>query len=254
MICTMNQADYIILMNSQQSNSEASHSLRKISNVVLLGGSSNEKMSSDLFLITQTLISKDEITSQLGSIPGIVDTSIVSLSQPVKTDELAQVRKVLGEMTWDASNLTDDELSMYLEDKRKGQWTFYLEPEGRKKENGLTRVRMKRLDEHPQYSAEWLKSSTSKSRSELDKRDLADEIEVREITIVTEEEDFEPPPPPVSLKQMTDVEIREWMFKNDTRIRNPDDITIKRTAEDIQLTILINGDEVTLIYKGEALM
>ena len=63
------------------------------------------------------------------------------------------------------------------------------------------------------------------------------------------EEPPPPPPPPTSLKQMTDIQIRHWMRKNDTRILKDEDIEIKRRSEEILITIMVDEGVETMIYK-----
>jgi hypothetical protein len=58
-----------------------------------------------------------------------------------------------------------------------------------------------------------------------------------------------PPPAPTNLKQMTDIQIRYWIRKNDVRILKDEDIEIKRTSGEILITIMVDGEVETVIYK-----
>lgn len=48
---------------------------------------------------------------------------------------------------------------------------------------------------------------------------------------------------------MTDTQIRHWMRQNDSRKLEDKDIEIKRTSEDVVITIRLNGVTESLQYK-----
>jgi hypothetical protein len=65
--------------------------------------------------------------------------------------------------------------------------------------------------------------------------------------------EVEPPPPPMpppkDLYQMTDAQITQWMRKNDSRNLKDKDIEVKRAFEEILITIKLDEQTETFIYK-----
>ena len=68
----------------------------------------------------------------------------------------------------------------------------------------------------------------------------------------TEEVEVEPPPPlppPKDLHFMTDAQITQWMQKNDSRNLKDEDIEVKRTSKEILITINLDEQTETFVYK-----
>ncbi|HEX8331328.1 MAG TPA: hypothetical protein VF622_01830, partial [Segetibacter sp.] len=61
--------------------------------------------------------------------------------------------------------------------------------------------------------------------------------------------DFEPPPPPADINKMTDTELKRWLLKKDPRNLKQEDIRIKRTPEEVWITIDFDGVTENFSYK-----
>ena len=116
-------------------------------------------------------------------------------------------------------------------------------------------MRIKRLKDHPQFSPDWLINSGGEKKEIHNEEQTFDDLETDEFVIemIEEVEEVEepqpPPPPPTNLEQMTDIQIRKWIRKNDARILHDEDIEIKRTSDEIFITIKFDGEAETVIYK-----
>jgi hypothetical protein len=102
------------------------------------------------------------------------------------------------------------------------------------------------LEDHPQYSPDWLKKIGPQKKGRQTGKQTLDDIETRTVLFEREEVEVEPPPPrppPKNLHQMTDAQITQWMRKNDSRNLKDEDIEVKRTSGEILITI--NFDEQT---------
>jgi hypothetical protein len=118
--------------------------------------------------------------------------------------------------------------------------------------NGPVKIYIKRLEDHPEYSPDWLKKSNRKKKEGQDGEQSLADIETGMVLIVTEEKEVEPPPPPMpppkKLQQMTDAEIIQWMRKNDSRNLREEDMEVKRTSDEILITISLDETTETLVY------
>lgn len=213
-------------------------------------GSTTEDTGSHLFVVRENKKSTRELTAQLQAVPGISKVVVVALSQPVTEIELSKVRDLFAGLDWDASGVTDDLLSLFIDDKLRGQYTYYIDLGHQKNSGGTIPMHIKPLEEHPQFSPDWLKATGGTKEKRQDEEQLIDDIETSELMIEMEEEEEPepPPPPPKNLDQMTDTQIRDWLRKHDRRILSDEDIEIKRNSEEIFIKIIIDGEEETMIY------
>jgi hypothetical protein len=239
--------DYIISLKTSSDSGAALVLYEILRNVQVLCGSSNESINTRLYIIRAAEKSEQDIFKQLQAVTKIQDFSIVPLSVPINTEELKKVRKLFSGMNWDASNVSDKELSMYLADKLQGGWAYYIGTQHSGKGSMMPKMYVKRLEEHPEYSPDWSKfNDDRKNDINVDK---TVEIEYGETLIEVE---ITPPPPPhpspTNLAEMTDEKIRQWIRKSDERILRDDDIEVEHTAEKIFITLNINGEPETIIY------
>jgi ribosomal protein S3 len=58
-----------------------------------------------------------------------------------------------------------------------------------------------------------------------------------------------PPPPPHNLHQMTDAQIRQWIRKRVSHRLKNEDIEVKRTSEEILITIKLGEQTETIGYR-----
>ena len=248
----MTPAGYMISVTASASNRQVIPVVLKIAGRgQMFFGSTTEDISNHLFVIPDSEKSLQEITTELQAVPGFSKVAIVALSKPVNETELSEVRKLFTGLDWDTSDVTDDELSLFIDDKLLGQYTYYIDLDHKRIGRGTISMRIKRLEDHPEFSPDWLINSEGKKEGIQNEEQSCDNIETHEFVIemIEQEEVDPPPPPPTNLDQMTDIQIRKWIRKNEPRSLEDEDIEIKRSSEEILITIRVDGDAQTVIYK-----
>ena len=88
----------------------------------------------------------------------------------------------------DTAGVSDNELSLFIDTKLEGQYTYYIDPAFKRNERGLTNIRIKRVEDHPQFSPDWLKHASGEQPGD---GQIVEEIETIEVV-----RKGEPPPPP----------------------------------------------------------
>ena len=250
----MSPIGYIISISTSQNNTEDMRTVLKIAGQgQVLFGTSTEAQCTNLYATQAGKKSKQKLTTQLQAVPGFSKVNVVALSRSIKKTELSEVRKIFADLDWDSSSVSDDELSFFIVSKLKGQSIYYIDLGYKRIGKGPVKMSIKRLEEHPQYSPDWLKKSDRKKKDTQTGKQTHDYIETRTVLLKTEAVEVEPPPPPMpppkDLHQMTDVQITQWMRKNDTRNLKDEDIEVKRTSEEILITINLDEQTETFIYK-----
>ena len=252
----MKPIGYIISVSTSVSNTQVIPVVLKIAGRgQMIFGSTMEDISNHLFVIRDSEKSAQEITTELQAVPGFSKVAVVALSKPVNETEIAEVRKLFAGLDWDTSNVTDDELTLFIDDKLPGQYRYYIDLNHNRNGSGKIVMRIKRLEDHPQFTPDWLISNGGKKEELQSEKQSFDDIETHEIVFeMIEKEEIDPPPPPpppppANLDQMTDNEVRDWMKKNEALTLKGEDIEIKRTSEEIFITIKVEGETETLIYK-----
>jgi hypothetical protein len=162
-----------------------------------LFGTSNEVVSKTLWFIPKGRKNKEEVTIQLKAIPAIQQVSVVALSQPLGSTELAEIRELFNDFNLDAKDVSDDELSLFIDSKIQGKYSYYIDFDHKNTRWEKAKIHIKRLEDHPQFSPDWVKRENSITESDME-RDLSmDDIEVHTISFESSgEEEIEPPPPP----------------------------------------------------------
>ena len=240
---------YIISVTTSQNNPEDLLTVLKIAGQgQFILGTSTETLSTHLYAMAAGKKSRQELATQLQAVPGFSKVHVVALSKSIKKTELSEVRKIFDEFDWDSSSVSDDELSSFIVSKLKGQHTYYLDLDYKKRGKGAVKMYVKRLEEHPQYSPDWVKITDREKKATND----SDDIDTGTLLLVSEEKEVEPPPPPLpppkDLQQMTDAQIKKWMRDNDSRNLKNEDIEIKHTSENILITINHNEQTETFFY------
>jgi hypothetical protein len=157
-------------------------------------GFSNGIVHTELWIIPKGKSNSKDITNKLQTIPTIRSISVVALSNPVREQELLPVRELFTQIGWDSSSVSNDELSLFINAKLQGFYTYYIDYNSR--EEVPKKIQIKPIEEHPQFSPDWLVSAEH-TEEEIPDRDLTiDDLETYSFVIEEEEEDFEPPPPP----------------------------------------------------------
>src|SRR5688572_29512895 len=154
----MRPIGYIISVSTSQNNLEDLLTVLKIAGqgqVIL--GTSTETLSTQLYAIAAGKKSRQELATQLKAVPGFSKVHVVALSKSIKKTELSEVRKIFDEFDWDSSSVSDDELSSFIVSKLKGQHTYYLDLDYKKRGKGTVKNVVKGLEKQPEKSPELVK-------------------------------------------------------------------------------------------------
>ena len=144
---------------------------------------SNEAVSTDLRIIPKGKRNRQEVIIQLHAIPIISGVSIVVLSNPVKKNELIEVREMFAGVGWDASSVTHDALSLLINVKLQGQDTYYIDYAEREKRQ--VKIQITPIEEHPHFSLDWLNASDYTKDEIPDKELTIDDTEIRSVVVET---------------------------------------------------------------------
>lgn len=140
---------------------------------------SNESIKKELWIIPKRKKNKQEIIAQLNKVPGIFSISIVGLSKTLKETELLEVRELFNSIGWDASDVTDNDLSRFINAKLQGQYTYFVDYDHKKIGKQLLKIYIKPIEEHPDFSPDWLVKDDHKE--DIPDRELtSDDIEIRQ--------------------------------------------------------------------------
>jgi hypothetical protein len=155
-------------------------------------GFSNDATNTALWIIPRGRKNSQEVTTQLQKMPGILSVSVVTLSTPVQKNELTEVRSLFSQIGWDSSQVTDKALSVFINAKLQGQYTYYVDYDHRAKTP--IKIQIKPIEEHPHFSPDWLK--TNAYNEDEDRELTMDDLEIRSITLEMIEHEAESPPLP----------------------------------------------------------
>jgi hypothetical protein len=148
----------------------------------------------NLWIIPKGKGSRQEVITKLQAVPAIGSVSVVALSNPVQQTELAAIRQLFTDIGWDASGVSDDALSEFMNAILKGQNRFYIDYNRREKTP--VRIQIKPIEEHPLFSPDWLNAGITTDDEEPDREYTPDDFEIRNIIIEKRVEVLLPPPPP----------------------------------------------------------
>jgi hypothetical protein len=185
---------YIMTVDTSQTGVEV---FLAIKNIVGTGhaqyGKSGDFGNVEMWIVPKSKKSKEELVRQLQAVPFIQQVSVVTLSKPVTNNELLEVRELFNSLGWDTSDVKDEELSLFLNVKLQGKYTYMINLE-HGKGRATEKVRIIRAEEHPHFSPEWLTSSDHEEEI-LDRELTIDDLEIRSV-VVENVVEVEPPPPP----------------------------------------------------------
>ena len=157
-------------------------------------GRSGEFGSVELWIVPKSKKSREELLTQLQAVPFIQQVSVVKLSKPVTITELLEVRGLFNSFGWDTSDVRDEELSLFLNAKLQGKYTYMIDFE-HEKGHAAEKIRIIRAEEHPHFSPEWL-ANDDYVEEILDKELTIDDLEIRSVEVELGVEEEAPPPPP----------------------------------------------------------
>lgn len=156
-------------------------------------GRSVEFGSVELWIVPKSKKSREELVTQLQAVPFIQQVSVVTLSKPVTSTELLKVRELFNSLGWNTSTVKDEELTLFLDAKLQGKYTYMIDIE-HEKGHAAEKIRIIRAEEHPHFSREWLVNNDYEEEI-LDTELTIDDLEIRSVVVETVVE-VEPPPPP----------------------------------------------------------
>src|SRR5215207_3905449 len=138
---------YIISVTASPGNRQVVPAVLKIAgNGQVFFGSTTEDVSTHLFIIRENKQSSQDLTAQLQAVPGFRNVAIVAISKPINDTELSALRELFAGHNWDTSSVTDDELSLFIDDKMLGQYAYYIYLDHKRIGSGTISMRIKRLE------------------------------------------------------------------------------------------------------------
>lgn len=164
-------------------------------------GTSNEEVSKTLWLIPKGQKNKEEVARQLQAISREQQIAIVALHQPLEVNQVTEIRALFNDFNLDPSDVTDGEISLFINSQIERTYSHYIDIDHTSRRSGQHKVSIKRLEDHPQFSPDWLKAKSEITEYDIDRDITIDDIEVRTVSFELSKEEPEPPPPPPSKKK-----------------------------------------------------
>jgi hypothetical protein len=155
---------------------------------------SNGSLSTDLWIIPKGRRNREEVLAQLQATPAIHSVSVVALSNPVRNEELWGVRELFGQIGWNTSDVTDEMLSLFLNVKLRGEYSYYIDYDPR--ERAPRKILIKRIEDHPGFSPDWLKATQFTEKEAPDKEYTIDDFKISSVTLKPIKHRTPAPPPP----------------------------------------------------------
>jgi len=188
----MTPAGYIISVTTDSNNRGFIPSVRNVlDSRQMLMASGGEEKTVYLFIVSADNINAKKLKKQLQAVPGLKKVLFASFDIPIKATGSGAVRDIFIHVDYDLSNITDDQLTILLESKLKGQFTYTLASDHKRNEKGLfnARIRLTQdiIDEHKDDPPPKI---ISRKRTTNDTEEIIVEIVMKEIEM------HSPPPPP----------------------------------------------------------
>ena len=147
------------------------------------------------WIIPNSNKNREETIAQLEAVPGLQSIYVVTLSNPVKKEEVLEVREMMKAFSIDTSAVKDALFSSYLNSILNNKPTYYLDFDNELFRFGQTKLSIKVLEDHPDFSPEWLQPYPCEDIGrEFTVDDFVTESETFE-DIIEEEDEVEPPGP-----------------------------------------------------------
>jgi len=148
-------------------------------------GSSNDSGSISLWLIFKGKNNPAEIKKQLEAISPIQKVTVVTISSPMKESEITDLRAVFLKIGWDAQDISNQDLSMFIYAKLHRQETHYIDYDHKRIHHSPVKIIIKPLQDHPDFSPDWLKQTNFRLQDLPDKVFTKDDIKVEEIVVTS---------------------------------------------------------------------
>ena len=113
----------------------------------------HKNISIELWVISKLKGERKVVIEQLRNSTGIHDVHLAAISNPITMEELTAVREVFRELNWDDSDLTSEKLADYLQSLSLHKYNLYLDCKIR---NDKVKLSINRLEDHNDFSTEWL--------------------------------------------------------------------------------------------------
>jgi hypothetical protein len=159
-------------------------------------GAGNDAGSISLWFIYKPRNSPAEIKKQLEANPIVRKVTVVELSRPVTETELTELRAAWLQIGWDTSDITQAELSDYINTQLAGQHSYYIDGGSAPPRRLPVKIRIRRLQDHPGYSPDWPMQSNYDPENLPDRDFTADDFIIETVEFTSTEEVPPPPPPP----------------------------------------------------------
>jgi hypothetical protein len=188
---------YIMSVATSQTGVEVFLAVKNIAGTGSIQFSKSDEFGeAQLWIVPKSKKSREELVTQLKTVPFIQQVSVVTLSKPISDTELFEARELFNTLNLDASEVTNEELNLFLNARLQGKYTYLIDF-GPKKGRAPEKIRIIRAEEHPHFSPEWLINKDYEEEI-LDRELTIDDVEIRSVVIesIEAEEPILPPPPP----------------------------------------------------------
>ena len=157
----MNTKSYLLYIDqASQGDEDFTLSLLNIAGFNFpLYGSSGDFGCVSLRLLLKARNTPEEIKKQLEALSIVNKLTLVPISNPLQHSELTELQNIFLIIGWDTQEVSKEELSMYIQSNLLGQNTHYLDFDHKSHKTSLMKVRIKRLQDHPDFKPEWIRET-----------------------------------------------------------------------------------------------
>lgn len=177
-----------ILYIEKSSQGDIEHTL-SILNIAGMGvafyGGTNDSGSVSLWLIFKGKNNPAEIKKQLEAIAPIKKVTVITISSPIQESEITDIRSVFLKIGWDSQGVSNADLSMFINSKLHHQETHYIDYDHKKMHHSLVKIKIKPLQDHPNFSPDWLKETNFRRQDLPDKEFTRHDIKVEIIESIS---------------------------------------------------------------------
>jgi hypothetical protein len=195
----------------------------------------------ELWMIPTARKEKNEIINQLTAIEAVKNLSLVIIENSTKSTDLPAVRQLFEAYGWDAGSVSDEKLLLYLNSTFQLQSTYYIDFEPGEPGAKSQRIIIKPNKENPGYSA---RDSEKIKKWMLNEKEIASGSFRNVSAISYHTVEIKKGLPLQEVRHLNDVQIRKWILKHDTDLKN-EDIQIERTPGTIKITIKSDNGTTT---------
>jgi hypothetical protein len=248
----MSRFNYLLSVTITEHSKEQLLALMNIGGSVhLLAGRLYDSVEKKLLVIYQSKNHLEELAIALEAVPGVIEPRVVNWAEPPATAEIAAARALFLHIGWDTVGISDELLIQYINNALQGKPRLYVDQDPKKLQKGVDRISIKPIEEHPQFSRDWLKGQNRSITPDPDRVFTNDDIVVEKYSVEEIEEGYPPPSPPADLDRRTDAEIKQWCREAISPGLNDASILIERSVTEITITVYVSDQIGTFIYKSK---